>query len=65
MHWSKSVNGKRRLFWVLVAVCAAASVPPAVPAQAPPTPRFVVVLDAAHGGDDPGARRAYLQLLGR
>jgi N-acetylmuramoyl-L-alanine amidase len=28
-----------------------------VPAQAPPAPtRFVVVLDAAHGGDDPGAR---------
>jgi N-acetylmuramoyl-L-alanine amidase len=24
-------------------------------AQAPPAPRFVVVLDAAHGGDDPGA----------
>lgn len=23
-------------------------------AQAPPAPRFVVVLDAAHGGDDPG-----------
>jgi N-acetylmuramoyl-L-alanine amidase len=26
------------------------------PAPAPPQPRFVVVLDAAHGGDDSGAR---------
>jgi len=26
------------------------------PAQSPPAPRFVVVLDAAHGGDDLGAR---------
>jgi N-acetylmuramoyl-L-alanine amidase len=26
------------------------------PAQAPPAAKFVVVLDAAHGGDDPGAR---------
>lgn len=25
-------------------------------AQTPPAPRFVVVLDAAHGGNDPGAR---------
>ena len=28
------------------------------PAPAPPPPRFVVVLDAAHGGDDPGGRLA-------
>ena len=26
------------------------------PASAPPAPRFVVVLDAAHGGDDPGGK---------
>ena len=26
------------------------------PAPAPPPPRFVVLLDAAHGGDDPGGR---------
>ncbi len=50
------MNGMRRLFWVLVAVGIAASVPLAVPAQTAPTNRFVVVLDAAHGGDDPGAR---------
>ncbi len=32
------------------------SLPPAVQAPAPaPTPRFVVVLDAAHGGDDTGS----------
>jgi len=42
----------------------AAQAPPAVPeappapqpAPAPPQPRFVVVLDAAHGGDDSGGR---------
>jgi N-acetylmuramoyl-L-alanine amidase len=32
------------------------SVPPAPPAPQPAQPRFVVVLDAAHGGDDSGAR---------
>ena len=38
------------------AACFAAGQP--VAAQAPPAPagRFVVVLDAAHGGDDPGGR---------
>lgn len=36
------------------------SVPPAVPAPSmqPVQPRFVVVLDAAHGGSDPGAKLA-------
>ncbi|HXR38839.1 MAG TPA: N-acetylmuramoyl-L-alanine amidase, partial [Terracidiphilus sp.] len=33
--------------------------PPAPqPAPTPPPPRFLVVLDAAHGGDDPGGRLA-------
>ena len=42
------------------ATFAAAQAPPPAPAPAPspaapaPQPRFVVVLDAAHGGDDPG-----------
>lgn len=40
---------------LLVAAVAAACQPIAV-TQAPPTPKFVVVLDAAHGGDDLGAR---------
>ncbi|MGA2049787.1 MAG: N-acetylmuramoyl-L-alanine amidase [Terracidiphilus sp.] len=41
----------------------------APPAPAPPQPRFVVVLDAAHGGDDPGghldtqAEKAYTLAL--
>ena len=40
---------------------------PSVAQQAPPAPaappaRFVVVLDAAHGGDDAGGRLAYNQL---
>lgn len=41
-----------------VLVLAAAASPLILAAQAPPAtaPRFVVVLDAAHGGDDSGAR---------
>ncbi len=38
------------LFAVIPCLCASAQAPPA------PTARFVVVLDAAHGGDDSGAR---------
>ena len=41
---------------LIAAACqlfASAQAPPAPPA---PAPRFVVVLDAAHGGDDPGGR---------
>lgn len=48
---------------LIAATLAAAQAPPApaapaVPAiaQTPPPPRFVVVLDAAHGGDDPGGK---------
>jgi len=50
MHWSK---------WALAAMAAASPVSPvAVAQQSPPAPaaRFVVVLDAAHGGDDAGGR---------
>lgn len=47
MRWSN---------WALAASIAVAL--PAAAQQAPPAPaaRFVVVLDAAHGGDDPGGR---------
>jgi N-acetylmuramoyl-L-alanine amidase len=37
------------------AASLAAQSPPVPQAPAPPQPRFVVVLDAAHGGDDAGA----------
>ena len=37
---------------------AAAQAPPVPPAPAAPQPRFVAVLDAAHGGDDAGGRLA-------
>ncbi|MDE3188621.1 MAG: N-acetylmuramoyl-L-alanine amidase [Acidobacteriota bacterium] len=50
MHWSKSA---------LAALAAAGlAALPAAAQQAPPAPasRFVVVLDAAHGGSDPGGR---------
>ena len=45
-----------RDFWILAAHAANGSIPGAT--QAPPAPaaRFVVVLDAAHGGDDAGGR---------
>ncbi len=44
-----------RPLWLLAVLVAACGL--FAPAQAPPAPgaRFVVVLDAAHGGDDPGA----------
>jgi N-acetylmuramoyl-L-alanine amidase len=47
---------KCQLIAALVTLAAAAASIPAL-SQAPPAPatRFVVVLDAAHGGDDPGA----------
>lgn len=49
------------LFLLGLGSCLAASLPAS--AQAPPAPtgpsaRFVVVLDAAHGGDDAGAQLA-------
>ena len=72
MRWIKTVFGKRPHRWALAVVAASAaslsgisqarSAPPAPPgpapqpALAPPAPRFVVVLDASHGGDDTGGR---------
>jgi len=58
MRWIKDVFGQSsRLMMLAALVLAAGSVAVAAqapPAPAPPQPRFVVVLDAAHGGDDPG-----------
>jgi N-acetylmuramoyl-L-alanine amidase len=55
MRWTNSTLSRRRSFCALALLAAAATL---AAAQAPPAPaaRFVVVLDAAHGGDDPGAR---------
>ncbi len=56
------------LVWALAALAAtgqgaaAQQAPPAPAAPAPPAARFVVVLDAAHGGDDPGGRLSNGQL---
>ena len=57
MHWTSGVLGRNRLTAALAVLLAAAV---GAGAQAPPAPaapmvRFVVVLDAAHGGDDAGA----------
>lgn len=43
---------------VAAGLLAAAQAPPVPPAPAAPQPRFVAVLDAAHGGDDAGGRLA-------
>jgi N-acetylmuramoyl-L-alanine amidase len=43
-----------RIILLLTALATSIPVTPQTPPA--PTPRFVVVLDAAHGGDDPGAR---------
>lgn len=59
MRW---INPVAALALLLLAGAARQTVPPpqmpAIPAPPPPTvqPRFVVVLDAAHGGTDTGAR---------
>jgi N-acetylmuramoyl-L-alanine amidase len=52
------------ILFLMAAAMAAAQTPPPIPlpatasqpGPAPPQPRYVVVLDAAHGGDDSGAR---------
>lgn len=67
--WTKPGCAIHPRAWALAllaaGVCAAAvaqtTPPPAVPPVPPPVPspasaRFVVVLDAAHGGDDPGGK---------
>ena len=61
MRWSKCglkrVLGKRPLVWALAALAAAGQL--AAAQQTPPVgpqARFVVVLDAAHGGNDSGGR---------
>ena len=55
-----TLRARRVVLWLLATAAAApftaaAQAPPAPPA---PQPRFVVVLDAAHGGDDTGGRLA-------
>jgi N-acetylmuramoyl-L-alanine amidase len=59
MRWTKKNSGRLRVVWAL-AIFVAAGVLQAS-AQAPSAPaaqasRFVIVLDAAHGGDDAGGR---------
>lgn len=49
MHWSKSPAA---LFAAALAIHGAAQ---QAPSPSAPPPRFVVVLDAAHGGDDTGS----------
>lgn len=62
MHWS-STTGKGVVFGIAVFLLTVASsaqqpaMPQLPPAQSPAVqPRFVVVLDAAHGGQDTGAK---------
>ena len=66
MRWIKAVRGFAAPLTLLVCVTASSCPPaeaqsPSNPAPVPP-PRFAVVLDAAHGGDDAGGRLASGQL---
>lgn len=52
-HYRRSLLGSPATLLTLFAILPAPAQAPPAPA---PAPRFVVVLDAAHGGDDLGAR---------
>jgi N-acetylmuramoyl-L-alanine amidase len=62
MHWSKTLPSIIKSRAIAVSVATAAFGPLFVYSQTPPPPapaaRFVVVLDASHGGDDSGGRLA-------
>src|SRR5271167_4791788 len=53
---SVQMFGRCRIILLLAALAASIPASPQAPPPPAPTPRFVVVLDAAHGGDDLGAR---------
>jgi N-acetylmuramoyl-L-alanine amidase len=55
---SNSALPRCRYVWALAVLAVSLQLAPAQapPAPPPPSARFVVVLDAAHGGDDSGAR---------
>src|SRR5579872_6452963 len=59
MHWSKA---RIAMFAAALGLRVAAQQPPPSPPAPVPIPRFVVVLDAAHGGDDTGAHLSSGQL---
>jgi len=54
MPWSSRKPGGRWRAGVLAILIAAGSMSAVSQAPPAPSPRYVVVLDAAHGGDDPG-----------
>ena len=69
MHWSSRQPTRRcaRVLFIVGALLATTSVclaqasstpAPVPPATPPPAPRYVILLDAAHGGDDTGGRLA-------
>lgn len=64
MHWSRGLLTGPIARAIAVVTVGATVVLPAVAQSAPasPAPRFVVVLDAAHGGDDTGGRLASGQM---
>jgi N-acetylmuramoyl-L-alanine amidase len=55
MHWNKKALLECPAVWAFLVLTVAGQL---AAAQAPPAPttRFIAVLDAAHGGDDPGGR---------
>ena len=50
----RSIGASVLLLAAVLAAALAVAQTPSAPPPAPVPPRFVVVLDAAHGGDDPG-----------
>jgi N-acetylmuramoyl-L-alanine amidase len=62
MPWSKLVAGHTGSRCLVVLAAAVIALPIESQAPAAPAGRFVVVLDAAHGGDDTGARLASSQM---
>ena len=70
MHWSSRQPTRRcaQVLFIVGALLATTSVclaqassttpAPVPPATPPPAPRYVILLDAAHGGDDTGGRLA-------
>src|SRR3984957_20883667 len=60
MHWIERGHGLLAIALFLVSCPAGAqttpNAPPSAPATVRPVSRFAVVIDAAHGGSDTGAR---------
>jgi N-acetylmuramoyl-L-alanine amidase len=62
MRWSRVAAGRTARRCIVAAAAAAASLTARAQATSSPPTRFVVFIDAAHGGDDTGGRLASGQM---